>query len=219
MTLSFQATADRPLEGQSIFVSASIPDPARWDGAADPLEITDAVVSLARVFLTSGARLVTAAHPTIAPLLLYVAAELPPEHGNQIVTYQSELFEDVLPPATRRFRQEQIGSFVWTQMAPNERPKAGEWRESLAIMRRQMLEETRPSAAVFVGGMDGIRDEFALFAELRPGAPTYPIGRPGGEARALAESADTQLQGELSTSSIYPALWRRVVEDLVERTG
>jgi len=214
MSLSFETNRERPLEGKTVFVSASIPDPVRWTGQVDPLEITDAVVSMARVFLTAGANLVTAAHPTIAPLLLYVAAELPPEYGQQIITYQSDLFEDVLPPATRRFQDEKIGRFVWTPAAPNERPEPGHWHESLAIMRREMLEQSCPSAAVFVGGMEGIRDEFALFADLCPHAPTYPIGRPGGEARTLAEVSDLPIHAELSESAIYPALWRHVIADL-----
>jgi hypothetical protein len=33
---------------RTLFVSASIPDPDRWEGEFDALEITDAVVSLAR---------------------------------------------------------------------------------------------------------------------------------------------------------------------------
>lgn len=77
---------------RSLFVSASIPDPERWDGEFDALEITDAIVSLTRIFLTAGWRLVTAAHPTIAPLLLYVAAELDVEGDRRISIYQSESF-------------------------------------------------------------------------------------------------------------------------------
>jgi hypothetical protein len=147
-------------------------------------------------------------------LLLYVAAELPSEYGQQIITYQSDLFEDVLPPATRRFQDEKIGRFVWTSAAPNERPEPGHWHESLAIMRREMIEQSSPSAAVFVGGMEGIRDEFALFSELCPRAPTYPIGRPGGEARTLAAASDLPIHADLLESAVYPALWRHVVADL-----
>lgn len=142
MTLHFDTQSpERVPAGTTVFVSASIPDPKRWDGPFDPLAITDAVVSLARVFLTAGARVVTAAHPTIAPLLLYVASELPSERPPEIVTYQSDLFEDVLPPETRRFEQEEIGRFVWTPKAEGERPVPGEWDQSLAVMRRQMLAE------------------------------------------------------------------------------
>jgi hypothetical protein len=211
------STPDPELQGLTIFVSASIPDPTRWTGAANALEITDAVVALARVTLTAGATLVTAAHPTIAPLLLYVAAELPRDSEARIATYQSELFADVLPAATRRFEKEEIGRFVWTKAAADDRPMSGYWDASLERMRRQMLSETKPSAAAFIGGMEGITAEFALFKEICPGRPMYPLGRPGGEAQRLVHEVDSPLRDELINSAIYPALWRRVLDDLKAR--
>jgi hypothetical protein len=218
MTLHFGTKSpERVLVDATIFVSASIPDPQRWNGRADPLAITDAVVSLARVFLSAGARVVTAAHPTIAPLLLYVASELPSERPPEIVTYQSDLFADVLPPETRRFEREEIGRFVWTPRAEGERPVPGKWDRSLAIMRRQMLTETCPSAAMFIGGMEGIVAEYSMFTDLFPGAPCYPLGRPGGESRLLAENSDSPLAGRLRESRVYPALWRTVLADLTAR--
>jgi hypothetical protein len=216
--LRFQLAPERPLlVGRSVFLSTSIPDPARWDGYADPLEITDAVVAFARACLTGGLRVVTAAHPTIAPLLLYVAAELPSEHAARVVIYQSELFGEVLPPATRRFAQEGIGEMVWTSAGPGDEPAPGRWDESLRRMRVQMLRESEPAAAAFVGGMDGIADEFALFGEIRPEAPVYPLAGPGGEARRLLEEMAEPPLAELRDGRVYPTVWNRVLDDLEER--
>lgn len=218
MSVSFTSAESSPgLLGRTVFLSASIPDPARYDGPADPLAITDAVVAFARVFLTAGARIVTAAHPTIAPLLLYVAAELPAGEERRIVTYQSELFEDVLPPDTRRFLDEGIGQFKWTAAAEGERPKHGEWDESLRVMRRVMLSETEPAAAAFVGGMEGIPLEFEMFSELFPGAPIYAAGRPGGESRSLVELSPPPVRDQLLGSAVFPAVWRSVAADLASR--
>jgi SLOG cluster3 family len=197
-----------------IFVSASIPDPDRWSGDFDALEITDAVVALARTFLTAGFRLVTAAHPTIAPLLLYVAAEFPSEAGERVAVYQSELFTDVLPVETRRFQTDGVGHLIWTPAAEGDHPKLGAWDKSLDIMRRQMLDETQPIAACFIGGMEGIQTEYELFDTLFPERPMYPAGRPGGEARALLSRRDTALTLRLATDDTYPALWRAVLRDL-----
>jgi hypothetical protein len=216
------AEQDAVFDDVSVFVSASIPDPARWQGPFDALEITDAVVSLARLFITAGARLVTAAHPTIAPLLLYVAAELPDVAIGRIVVYQSEVFEDVLPPETRRFEEEGFGQLVWTPAIPGETPDPDNWTGSLYAMRRQMLAETEPQAAVFVGGMAGVSEEWELFAADRPSSPRYPLAYPGGEARRLAEAqfggAATSdmhsLDRLLATSPLYPAVWRAVLRDL-----
>ncbi len=215
MTLSFAIAETNPtLVDRSIFLSASIPDPKRWEGEADPLEITDAVVAFARVFLTAGLRLVSAAHPTIAPLLLYVAAELPSERSEQVVIYQSQLFEDVLPTATRRFEAQGVGRIIWTPAAEGDRPEPGQWDASLERMRRQMLSETMPAAAVFIGGMRGIPDELAIFNEVCPGRPAYPLGKPGGEARALALESVSPLREQLLTGAVYPSLWRTVLNDL-----
>lgn len=213
--LSFDRAAARPgLEGASIFLSASIPDPGRWEGEFNALEITDAVVALARTALTAGVRLITAAHPTIAPLLLYVAAELPDELEAQVTIYQSAVFEKILPPATQRFEVEGIATINWTEPIEGESSEVDNRGRSLELMRRQMLEETQPSAAVFIGGMEGIEDEFALFAELRPEAPTYPIAAPGGEARHLVERMQAPPLPELLESRVYPTLWSRVLDDL-----
>ena len=214
MPLTFTPMQPATLRAESVFVSASIPDPGRWEGEFDALEITDAVVALARTFLTSGFRLVTAAHPTIAPLLLYVAAEFPSEAGERVSVYQSELFADVLPAATRRFEADGVGRLIWTAAAEGDRPEPGFWDDSLAIMRRQMLNETEPIAACFVGGMEGIQTEYSLYTDLFPERPTYPAGRPGGEARALIGRRDTALTGRLANDDTYPALWRAVVLDL-----
>jgi SLOG cluster3 family len=172
------------------------------------------VVALARACLTAGFRLVTAAHPTVAPLLLYVAAEFPAAEAQRVIVYQSELFEDVLPSATRRFEADGIGSLIWTAAAKGDRPEPGHWEDSLAIMRARMLEESNPVAACFIGGMEGILQEFSMFTRLFPGRPTYPIGRPGGEARGLASNSPSPLAERLLDDGIYPALCRSILAEV-----
>jgi hypothetical protein len=206
-----------PERQESIFISASIPDPTRWVGDFDALEITDAVVALARACLTAGFRLVTAAHPTIAPLLLYVAAEFPPAPHQRILVYQSDLFADVLPTATRRFEAEEVGTLVWTPAAMGDRPEPGRWDASLAMMREQMFRETAPIAACFVGGMSGISVEYELFVRMFPDHPTYAVGRPGGEARSLTRRSPDELAEMLGDGDVYPDVWRRVLSHLTSR--
>lgn len=206
-------------DGRTLFLSASIPDPERWSGPFDPLEITDAVVSLARASLTRGYVLVTAAHPTIAPLLLYVAAEFPPEQVGRVRVYQSLLFEDVLPTATRRFEADGVGEVIWTEAVEGESPVPGEWEGSLRQMREQMLVETEPVAAFFIGGMEGIPAEFDLFTSLYSDRPTYAVGRPGGEAHDLVELSPAHLRSRLLDSGVYPALWWAVLDDLDHQAG
>lgn len=217
MPIVFAAPEGETTASKTIFLSGSIPDTSRWDAPFDALEITDAVVSLARVCLTRRHRLVTAAHPTLAPLLMYVAAELPPSQDAQILVYQSLLFEDVLPTATRRFEADGIGSINWTEAAVGDAPVPGQWNQSLRIMRERMLEDTEPTAAVFVGGMDGIREEFSLFHEMFPTRPTYALGRPGGAAAEIPNPHSEELLEALASDSSYPSLWNKVLQDVDRR--
>jgi hypothetical protein len=203
-----------PDAGRSLFLSASIPDPRRWDGGFDAFAITDAVVAVARTFLSAGWSLVTAAHPTVSPLLLYVAGELPLDGRRRIVTYQSALFDEILPEATRRFEEQGISSPRRTRAVEGDLPQPGAWDRSLLLMRREMFTETAPDAAVFVGGMDGITDEYVLFGELLPERPRYAIGGPGGAARQIALTGADWSDDLLADGRVYPTVARAILERL-----
>lgn len=207
---------NQQMQGSTVFVSASIPDPSKWQGDFDPFGITDAVVAVARVVLRNGGKLVTAAHPTIAPLLLYVGAEQLEEKEQQIVVYQSAVFKSILPEATKRYEKDGIGSIIWTDQIDAEPADPALAPRSLKHMRNQMLTESKPVAAVFIGGMSGIPDEYSLFHRLQPGAPTYAIGRPGGEAQTLVDKSPVRLRRELAESEVYSTVARHIVDDLIQ---
>jgi hypothetical protein len=219
--LSGEPIVSKP-QRPAVFVSASIPTVKRYSGQFDAFEITEAVVALARVFLTAGYCIVTAAHPTISPLLFYVAAELPEEQqgdrNDRVLVYQSRLFEDRLPASTKRFETEGVGRVIWTPATPGEEPIAGRWHRSLRTMRREMLASSQPVASCFVGGMLGIIREHRMFRAMFPGRPSYAVGYPGGVARALTRRNDAVLNAFLESGNRYPSLWRAVVSDLEERS-
>jgi hypothetical protein len=219
MTLRFEPVATDPvLAERTVFLSASIPDPERWTGGFDPREISDAVVAAARAVLTAGGTLVTAAHPTIAPLLLYVAAEFPRDDAPpRVITYQSSLFEHVMPDDTRRFQDSGIGDFRFTQAEPGDTAVPSGWARSLLSMREVMFGETRPVAAIFVGGMAGIREEYDLLVSRQPRPLVYPIGRPGGEAERLAWEVESDLRALLIAGDVYPSVFRAVIADIARR--
>lgn len=216
---------NKRLSGSTIFISASIPDQERWKGSFDPLEITDAVVAVARAVLQNGGKLVTAAHPTIAPLLLYVATEQLGkydisteqlgENDQQIIVYQSRAFKDVLPVATKRYQDEGIGKIKWTARIDKEPPDPKRAPKSLKEMRCQMLKESKPVAAVFIGGMEGISDEYDLFHKLYPASPVYAFKRPGGEAKTIVD----ELPDKLAESDIYSTVARYIVDDIASKTS
>jgi len=197
----------------TVFLSASIPDPDRWSGEFDAYEITEAVTAAARAVLSNGWRLVTAAHPTVAPMLLYVAAEVSGETPSRpsVVIYQSELFRDLLPEETLRFEEQGVGRVVWTEATAGESPDPENRSQSLRDMRQRMLEETQPDAAIFIGGMEGIIEESSLFGQMFANRPQYPLGRPGGAARSLAAELTGPLAATLLEGEVYPAVFRRVL--------
>lgn len=203
---------DRP-----VFLSGSIPDPERWAGEFHTLEITDAVVAAARAILTAGGVILTAAHPTVAPLLLYVASEFPHTDRPGVVLYQSRLFDDdeLLHPAIRQFAALGAGEVHWTDAVPGDEPVPGRWNASLDLMRRAMFGNLQPVAAIFIGGMEGVRQEFDLFTDLFPGRPVYPVARPGGEAASLSVALPSDLDEALRVGDVYAAVFRRVMAHLV----
>lgn len=201
------------LKDRFVFLSASIPDPDRWSGDYDAYEITDAVVAITKAVLAASGRVVCAAHPTIAPLLVTVANDFPRADRPHVVVYQSRLFEDRIPDEIDELAKPGVGDVVWTDAAPGESPD-GERHKSLEILRQRMLDESDPAAAIFVGGMEGILDEFEMFLERYPDRPTYAFGKPGGEAREVLERIDSELKKDLAGSDVYPALMRHVIDDL-----
>jgi hypothetical protein len=212
--------SDEPgLQDRAIFLSTSIPNPARWRGEFDALAITDAVVALARSVLTRRGRLITAAHPTIAPLILFVAKQIerPASQPVPILVYQSLLFRDVLPSETHVLAEGGFADMRWTAAAEGDEPQPGKWDKSLETMRATMLRENEPVAAVFIGGMEGIRVEFDLFKKLFPDRPTYALGGPGGEARSLVDASPQELATDLSHNTTYPTVIRRLVDDIIAR--
>jgi hypothetical protein len=53
-------------------------------------------------------------------------------------------------------------------------------------MRLAMLSREDLGAAVFIGGMEGIKEEHLIFRELHPRAKVLVVAAPGGAARDLS---------------------------------
>jgi|GEM_PF-717515 len=178
------------LKGRSVFLSASIPEKRSSYPEFEKREIIDAVVAFSRATLDSGGRLVFGGHPTISPLILHVATQERRRIGSQehlVDVYQSRWFEDVIPECTRRLvgleevPGAQIAKLYYT-------PRMSTEKESLEEMRRIMLIERNPCCAIFIGGKDGIIEEFDMFTRYYTSRPVYCIGSPGGSSCQLAKS-------------------------------
>jgi len=209
------------LDGRFAFVSASIPDPARWDGPYDPFAITDAVVAFARAVLSANGRLVTAAHPTIAPLLLFVGSELDVEDSGaeRIVIYQSSAFADNLPEEIGQFEAAGVGTVIKTPAVNHEPGDPELARQSLELMRETMFAQCRPSIGFFVGGMGGIQTEWTMLAQSQPDASLYAIGAGGGAAADLVQGSPEGIRPLLAQSRLFPYVAEEILQHFVGPVG
>jgi len=247
--MSSQQPSTTPiLKGSAVFLSASFPSPKSptYYQSADPDEITQAIVALAKAVLAVEAGLVFGGHPTVSPLVMMVAEEYLPssleerrqmvrEGTSPVIIYQSRAFRGSISPATRRMWWLGLGKTVWVPPFGPEKSLVGETNDpgqfprSLRMMRRRMLTRHGIVAAVFIGGMEGIKEEASIFNGLQPGKPSYAVGAPGGAARDLASTELSRVENvddpnkdwvrDLLVSREYPALMQRIMQDIVIRTG
>lgn len=138
--------------------------------------------------------------------------------------YQSSLYESLIPAETRDLEAAGLGRIRFIPAVPGELPERGRNLASLDLMRQAMLARGNdPAFAVFIGGMEGIVDEFQFRTQF-PGRPVYPIGAPGGEAKKLAadlENEPYRLVNRMALlhSAEYGTLMDDILADAIARIG
>lgn len=136
--------------------------------------IQSAIDALATVAL--GRRtLVWGGHPAITPMLWESAKNLGVQYATAVQLFQSRFFqEEDFPEQNKHFR-----NVTYVDAVEQDREK------SLLAMRAAMLTSQPFDAAVFLGGMEGVFDEFKLFTTLNPRAKCLPVAVTGGATRKL----------------------------------
>lgn len=201
------------LAGRYVFLSASFPSGERAlrFQPCDPGEITDAVTAVVRAVLKGHGKLLFGGHPTITPLVLMIASEL--DRKSVVDVFQSLWFEDSITPAVRALETEGYGCIHWT-------PKLESRENSLQKMRQEMLcFDHRIAAGVFVGGMEGIRDEFDQFGDMVQNAPRIPLPGAGGAAAQLPLDEAKHILGDHMESTQYPFVASLMVDHLADEVG
>lgn len=191
-----------------VFLSASFPNGDRGESFRpyDASAVADAVSAFTRNILSSNGQLLFGGHPTITPLVLMVARETGTRHS--VVVYQSEWFHGQIVPEVENLEHEQLGKIVWT-------PRAEELGASLKCMREQMILSRPCRAALFIGGMEGIFDEFDMVRKLSPTTALFPIAGPGGAAAQLSSCGWDSLGLEsIHSSRAYPYAALKLVDAL-----
>lgn len=159
-----------------IFLSASVPVPesGEYYKTADPLLIQSAVRVLAEILL-GRRRIVWGGHPTITPMLMEACVHLGVSYADSVTLYQSRFFEEEYPEENAFF-----GNVEFTRAVSCDQDA------SLLLMRQAMLSRPNLSAAVFIGGMEGVGAEVDMFQAYHPKAKQIFVGSTGGAALECA---------------------------------
>ncbi len=183
----------------AIFLSAGVPDPKRgpeYAATADTVAIGAAVSAL--VHVTLGRRLlVWGGQPAITPMIWVVAQDVGVDYGRWVRLYQSRHFKDEFPEDNERFQ-----NVTFTDDVDSDRDK------SLLAMRERMFSDHAFEAAVFIGGMGGIIQEYELFRRLQPKATVLPVVSTGGATLEVAARAGV-IPADLADDLDYVALFHR----------
>lgn len=163
----------------AVFLSASVPLPGRLGfDSFDPVLVASAVHAFVEVVL--GRRLlVWGGQPAITPIIWEAARRLDVRYERSVLLYQSAFFKDRYPQANIRFDN-------WVEVPAVE----GDQRASLKLMREKMFSDHSYEAAVFIGGMEGVIDEFEVLQGLAPEATLVPLAAPGGVSRDLFDRVE-----------------------------
>ena len=96
--------------------------------------------------------------------------------------FQSRYFERVFPRDNAAFERVELVDAI-----PKDRDA------SLARMREAML--TGPFVGgFFIGGMEGVEEEFAMFSRTQPGFPAFPIASTGAAAAKLFDASPERVK-------------------------
>ena len=198
------------LKSKYIFLSASIPSADRESNyyiKTNPLDITDAIVAITRNILSRSGRIVFGGHPTISPLILSVAKDyisyFKEDDLPVVFIFQSRFFEEEISKFTIELIESGIGIIKWTDAKQNR-------EKSLLYMRKKMIKDVPLDAAIFIGGMGGIKEEFSLFTEIHPNRPIYPIATTGGTTKKIFEE-------NFLNQTIWNFPWKYEVENLMKK--
>lgn len=187
-----------------IFLSASIPIQERnpkYYESADIIAIRDAVRALASVVIPQ-CNLIWGGHPAITPLIRYVMQKMDANLKEHVTIYQSEFFKAFFPNDNEFFEKIEIT------------PKGKDRDSSLLDMRNAMLSNDF-KVGIFIGGMEGVEDEFTLFTEMHPDALVLPVASTGAAAKMIYDKFKSKPDERLLTDYAYMALFRDLLQEFM----
>lgn len=191
-----------------VFLSASIPDPLRHErycGTADNVAIREAVRALAMQVLPR-TELVFGGHPAISPLILQIAQRL--RRMSRVIIYQSAFFASALPSEARAFK-----NLILVPEVDRDRSA------SLKAMREAMIRSKHFGAGVFIGGMEGVEEEFEIFRRIHAEAAAHAVASTGAAAKLIFDRCRSQAPNDeaLANNHSYTVLFSRLLSGSLSR--
>lgn len=186
----------------NIFLSASIPLPGRnpkYIGTADVIAIRDSVIALASSVLPH-CNLIFGGHPSITALIAHILTHSEIDVSRHVTLYQSGFFVKDFPEENKYLPHQVITTDL------------GDRDTSLSEMRRSMIEDNAYGAAFFIGGMEGVEDEYAAFVHAHPGVRVFPVASTGAAAKMIYDRCPEKYNPRLLTDLAYGSLFKDLLE-------
>ena len=189
-----------------IFLSASIPyqdrDKKYYD-TADIVAIRDSVRALATVVIPN-AHLIWGGHPAITPLIRFVMGRMDSNLKDHITLYQSNYFKDKFPEDNFHFENIQLTE------------ELGDRDSSLKKMRDEMIIQNDYKIGIFIGGMEGVIEEYELLKKSHPTALIIPVASTGAAAKIIYDSIEEKPDERLTNDYAYMALFSDLLSEYIK---
>ncbi|MDB5935213.1 MAG: hypothetical protein JWQ01_2557 [Massilia sp.] len=192
----------------AIFLSASVPVLGRepFDKDSEPQIIQAAVSALATVAM-GRKKIVWGGHPAITPMMWASAEELGVKFADAVHLFQSKFFsEEDFPEENKNF-----GNVTYIDAV------LGDLERSLLKMRQSMMGSQDFEGAIFIGGMQGILDEYVLFKAICPHGKCVIVSATGGASRILAADAHYSIPADLGPLDFIRLFYRELTISPAQR--
>jgi hypothetical protein len=180
-----------------VLLSAGIPSADSSKYEPEPDLIRQAILALIAVALPYR-KIVFGGHPAISPLVELAAINI--GAIDNVCIFQSRLFKDVIPQEAKNFQ-----NLHWTRVIKKSNEIQTK-KASLTEMRKKMIQSESFGLAIFIGGMEGIEEEWDLFGQCHAGKPRIPIASTKGAAMLLwqkYEATNKTLESELRYRTLF----------------
>ena len=183
-----------------IFLSASVPYKGReYYGTENVFAIREAIIAFTTVCVQYGIRFDFGGHPAITPLVWQVAMHTSEGKTPLIDIYQSSIFGNKIPKEVSNFEKVHFTEAVGNSI-----------KESVIRMREIMFSENKTECAIFIGGMDGIIQEYEMLKERYPYARYYALSSTGGASSHLYDIIGKDMS-ILSDSYAYMSIFKTLL--------